>query len=250
MRVLSSVFAPLFAKILIFFAIRLQFRPRLATINQNRQEPTHEQLPHHRRIRLETKGTLRRFPQLHGTRLLRYFRDGYNPVFTVRSSKSILLYPVARPRLGKMRERNRRIPLPLFERASSSVRPNRHGLHLARRANGIVQGGARTVPSLPARIRCRRRRSRRKTERILYRPARQRRISVFSPAVAQLYAHFAHRFGQTRRRHAPVRLGKIPRMRRKILLPYTVQVHHSFADGLHVAKFAQKLQTALDTPGD
>lgn len=250
MRVLSSVFAPLFAKILIFFAIRLQFRPRLATIKQNRQEPTHEQLPHHRRIRLETKGTLRRFPQLHGTRLLRYFRDGYNPVFTVRSSEPVLLYPFAHLYLGKMRERNRGIPLPLFGRANSSVRPNRHGFHLARRANGIVQGSARAVPSLPARIRRRCRRNRRKAERILYRPARQRRISVF-PLPWLSYTHISHTVSGKRDAATPLfDWGKYRECGGKILLPYTVQVHHSFADGLHVAKFAQKLQTALDTPGD
>ncbi len=32
----------------------------------------------------------------------------------------------------------------------------------------------------------------------------------------------------------------------KILMPFSVQVHHSFVDGIHIGKLAQKLQTYLD----
>lgn len=32
----------------------------------------------------------------------------------------------------------------------------------------------------------------------------------------------------------------------RYFMPLSVQVHHSFADGLHVGKFAQKIQEYLD----
>lgn len=33
----------------------------------------------------------------------------------------------------------------------------------------------------------------------------------------------------------------------KILLPFSVQVHHSFVDGIHIGKLAERLQTYLDS---
>ena len=32
----------------------------------------------------------------------------------------------------------------------------------------------------------------------------------------------------------------------KIILPFSVQVHHSFVDGLHIGKFAENLQNTLN----
>ena len=76
-------------------------------------------------------------------------------------------------------------------------------------------------------------------------------VFQFSPLPWLSYTHISHTVSGKRDAATPLfDWGKYRECGGKILLPYTVQVHHSFADGLHVAKFAQKLQTALDTPGD
>ena len=76
-------------------------------------------------------------------------------------------------------------------------------------------------------------------------------VFQFSPLPWLSYTHISHTVSGKRDAATPLfDWGQYRECGGKILLPYTVQVHHSFADGLHVAKFAQKLQTALDTPGD
>ena len=76
-------------------------------------------------------------------------------------------------------------------------------------------------------------------------------VFQFSPLPWLSYTHISHTVSGKRDAATPLfDWGKYRECGGKILLPYTVQVHHSFADGLHIAKFAQKLQTALDTPGD
>ncbi|MBR3050574.1 MAG: chloramphenicol acetyltransferase, partial [Selenomonadaceae bacterium] len=40
--------------------------------------------------------------------------------------------------------------------------------------------------------------------------------------------------------------GKFRAVNGKLLMPLSVQVHHSFVDGLHVGKFADRLQSYLD----
>lgn len=76
-------------------------------------------------------------------------------------------------------------------------------------------------------------------------------VFQFSPLPWLSYTHISHTVSGKRDAATPLfDWGRYRECGGKILLPFTVQVHHSFADGLHVAKFAQKLQTALDTPGD
>ncbi|MCC8197428.1 MAG: hypothetical protein LIP06_02330 [Tannerellaceae bacterium] len=41
--------------------------------------------------------------------------------------------------------------------------------------------------------------------------------------------------------------GKYYKNGDKVLLPFSVQVHHALADGIHVGKYIQKLQNYLDT---
>lgn len=41
--------------------------------------------------------------------------------------------------------------------------------------------------------------------------------------------------------------GKYYEKDSKIFLPFSVQVHHSFVDGVHIGKMAEKLQHYLDT---
>ena len=40
--------------------------------------------------------------------------------------------------------------------------------------------------------------------------------------------------------------GKYEKKDGKIMLPFSVQVHHSFVDGVHIGKLAENLQRYLD----
>ena len=40
--------------------------------------------------------------------------------------------------------------------------------------------------------------------------------------------------------------GKFYEKDGKMLMPFSVEVHHSFVDGVHLGKFAKKLQEYLD----
>lgn len=74
-------------------------------------------------------------------------------------------------------------------------------------------------------------------------------VFQFSPLPWLNYTHISHTVSGNRDNATPLfDWGKYRDCGSKILLPFTVQVHHSFADGLHVAKFAQKLQQCFDTP--
>ena len=76
-------------------------------------------------------------------------------------------------------------------------------------------------------------------------------VFQFSPLPWLSYTHISHTVSGKRDAATPLfDWGRYRECGGNVFLPFTVQVHHSFADGLHVAKFAQKLQTALDTPGD
>lgn len=41
--------------------------------------------------------------------------------------------------------------------------------------------------------------------------------------------------------------GRYEKRMKKIMLPFSVQVHHSFVDGVHIGKFAENLQLYLNT---
>lgn len=44
-------------------------------------------------------------------------------------------------------------------------------------------------------------------------------------------------------------IGKHSRKNNKIILPFSIQVHHALMDGVHVAKFLYKLSDLLNEPG-
>lgn len=74
-------------------------------------------------------------------------------------------------------------------------------------------------------------------------------VFQFSPLPWLSYTHISHTVSGKRDAATPLfDWGRYRECGGNVFLPFTVQVHHSFADGLHLAKFAQKLQTALDTP--
>lgn len=69
----------------------------------------------------------------------------------------------------------------------------------------------------------------------------------FSPLPWISYTHISHTISDSRGNSAPLfDWGKFFEREGKIILPFSVQVHHSFVDGIHIGKLAEKLQEYLD----
>ena len=68
-----------------------------------------------------------------------------------------------------------------------------------------------------------------------------------SPMPFLTYTHISHtNFGKKDNATPLFDWGKFCAVDGKLLMPISVQVHHSFVDGLHIGKFADKLQKYLD----
>ncbi len=62
------------------------------------------------------------------------------------------------------------------------------------------------------------------------------------------YTHISHTASGNRDNATPLfDWGKYEEKDGKIMLPFSVQVHHSFVDGVHIGKLAEDLQHYLDT---
>lgn len=73
-------------------------------------------------------------------------------------------------------------------------------------------------------------------------------IYQFSPFPWVSYSHISHTDSGKKDNAAPLfDWGKFYEKDQRILLPFSVQVHHSFVDGIHIGKLAQILQKYLDT---
>ena len=69
-----------------------------------------------------------------------------------------------------------------------------------------------------------------------------------SPLPFLTYLHISHTNSGKKDNATPLfDWGKFRPVDGKLLMPLSVQVHHSFVDGLHVGKFADKLQKYLDS---
>ena len=67
-----------------------------------------------------------------------------------------------------------------------------------------------------------------------------------SPLPFLTYKHISHTISGNKDNATPLfDWGKYYESDTKILMPLSVQVHHSFIDGLHVGKFAERLQKFL-----
>ena len=72
-------------------------------------------------------------------------------------------------------------------------------------------------------------------------------IFQFSPFPWVSYTHISHTDSGNRDNAVPLfDWGKFYEKDGKILLPFSVQVHHSFVDGVHIGKLADRLQKELD----
>ena len=69
-----------------------------------------------------------------------------------------------------------------------------------------------------------------------------------SPLPFLTYLHISHTNSGKKDNSTPLfDWGKFRAVDGKLLMPLSVQVHHSFVDGLHVGKFADKLQKYLNS---
>ena len=60
------------------------------------------------------------------------------------------------------------------------------------------------------------------------------------------YTHISHTISGKKDISTPLfDWGKFREVGGKLLMPVSVQVHHSFVDGLHLGKFAERLQKYL-----
>lgn len=72
-------------------------------------------------------------------------------------------------------------------------------------------------------------------------------IYQFSPFPWVSYTHISHTNSGKKDNATPLfDWGKFYEKDGKILLPFSVQVHHSFVDGVHIGQLARLLQTYLD----
>ena len=72
-------------------------------------------------------------------------------------------------------------------------------------------------------------------------------IYQFSPFPWVSYTHISHTDAGKKEIATPLfDWGKFYEKDQRILMPFSVQVHHSFVDGVHIGKLAQKLQDYLD----
>lgn len=61
------------------------------------------------------------------------------------------------------------------------------------------------------------------------------------------YTHISHTISGNKENSSPLfDWGKYYEKDGRVLIPLSVQAHHSFVDGLHIGKFAEKLQRFLD----
>lgn len=61
------------------------------------------------------------------------------------------------------------------------------------------------------------------------------------------YTHISHTISGNRESAAPMfDWGKFFERDKKVILPFSVQVHHSFVDGIHVGRLVERLQEFLD----
>lgn len=73
-------------------------------------------------------------------------------------------------------------------------------------------------------------------------------VFQFSPMPWISYTHISHTNSGKKDNATPLfDWGKYFEREGKTLLPFSVQAHHSFVDGLHVGKLAESLQRYLDT---
>lgn len=88
---------------------------------------------------------------------------------------------------------------------------------------------------------------RRKNKRSIL-PARWGMMFSSAPLIPWItYTHISHTNSGKKENATPLfDWGKYYEKERKLLMPISVQAHHSFVDGLHIGQFADELQRYLN----
>lgn len=72
-------------------------------------------------------------------------------------------------------------------------------------------------------------------------------VFQFSPLPWFSYTHISHTNAGKKDNATPLfDWGKYSERNKKIILPFSIQVHHSFVDGIHIGKFVDTLQAYLN----
>lgn len=72
-------------------------------------------------------------------------------------------------------------------------------------------------------------------------------VFQFSPFPWISFTHVSHTISGKKDKATPIFVwGKFYEKQGKTVLPFSVQVHHSFIDGIHIGKFVENLQKTLD----
>ena len=72
-------------------------------------------------------------------------------------------------------------------------------------------------------------------------------VFQFSPLPWFSYTQLSHTFSGDKENAIPLfNWGKYSEREGRVMLPFSVQVHHSFVDGIHIGRFLEKLQAALN----
>lgn len=66
-------------------------------------------------------------------------------------------------------------------------------------------------------------------------------------AMDNLFAYFPYKQRKKENATPLFDWGKYYEKNGRFYMPISVQVHHSFADGIHIGKFAEKLQSYFNT---
>ena len=70
---------------------------------------------------------------------------------------------------------------------------------------------------------------------------------VFSALPWLHYTHVSHtETGQKDRANPMFDWGKYQEMNGRLMMPFSIQVHHSFVDGIHIGRLVEQLQSYLD----
>lgn len=73
-------------------------------------------------------------------------------------------------------------------------------------------------------------------------------VFQFSPMQWVTYTHISHTNSSKKDNATPLfDWGKFYERDGKLWLPFSVQAHHSFVDGLHIGKLVEKLQAELNS---
>lgn len=72
-------------------------------------------------------------------------------------------------------------------------------------------------------------------------------VFQFSPMPWVSFTHISHTISGKKNNATPILVwGKYYEKNGKVVLPFSVQVHHSFVDGVHIGTFIEALQRMLD----